>query len=273
MKELHDTERHLRKIWVSEGRPRGMDHASYKNYKHAKRNFRNQLNAEHERFISNAFRDIDEASECDVRLLWKLMKRLRPRNVRTYPVIDFEGRSYDDPSGVSLAFAQHFYDICNPQETDNFDSNIFSEIESSFINLENILKFSSASIPGGSVCINETCDIVRGLKRRTAPGLDRIQNEHCIYGGIRLSKCITYLFNAIIKVGRIPSCWKKDLIVPIYKGHNKPRKSPDSYRPIALLPCLLKVFEKLILTRIRTYIQPYIKFPNDQQQGFQQNLG
>ena len=194
-------------------------------------------------------------------------------NKPIYPEIEFDGKSYDDPSSISSAFANHLYDVYNPKENDSFDSQFFHDIENSYTNLETIFSSSPETFPGGAVTVDEISHILRDLKRRKAPGLDRIQNEHFIYGGIQLSKCISHLFNAVIKIGRIPSCWKKDLIVPIYKGNNKPRKSPDSYRPIALLPCLLKIFEKLLLTRIRTHIQPLINFPNQQQQGFQQNLG
>lgn len=58
----------MRNIWLIEGRPRGMVHDSYKNYKKAKRKFRNELNAEHDRYMTSVFHDIDQASECDVRL-------------------------------------------------------------------------------------------------------------------------------------------------------------------------------------------------------------
>lgn len=63
-----------------------------------------------------------------------------------------------------------------------------------------------------------------------------------------------HLFNSIIKTGQIPDFWKRGIVVPLHKGGNKPKKSPDSYRPIALLPCLLKLFEKILLTRIKTHV-------------------
>ena len=88
-----------------------------------------------------------------------------------------------------------------------------------------------------------------------------------------MSKCISHLFNSIIHLGKIPTIWKKDIIVPIHKGNNKPKKSPDSYRPIALLPCLMKLFEKILIQRIRLHILPSTQFPNPQQQGFQPSLG
>ena len=51
VKSLHNTERRQRKLWISEGRSRGMEHETYKNYKRAKRNFRNELNIEYDRYI------------------------------------------------------------------------------------------------------------------------------------------------------------------------------------------------------------------------------
>ena len=108
--------------------------------------------------------------------------------------------------------------------------------------------------------VDEIQTIIRNLKRRKAPGLDRVQNEHFIYGGINLAKCITHLFNAIFTVGCIPSCWKKDLFVPIYKGNKKPHKTPDSYRPIALLPCALKIFENYLPEYKHSAINKISKF-------------
>lgn len=70
-----------------------------------------------------------------------------------------------------------------------------------------------------------------------------------------------HLFNSIIKTGQIPDFWKRGIIVPIHKGGNKPKKFPDSYKPIALLPCLLK------------HVLSSTDFPNAQQQGFQPKLG
>uniref|UniRef100_A0A8W8ISZ1 Reverse transcriptase domain-containing protein n=1 Tax=Magallana gigas TaxID=29159 RepID=A0A8W8ISZ1_MAGGI len=191
VKLLHDRERQMRNIWLIEGRPRGMVHDSYKNYKKAKREFRNELNAEHDRYMTS----------------------------------------------------------------------------------ENSRLQTLSKLPGGEVTAIEISKAIKELKRRKAPGLDCIQNEHLIFGGPQLFTCISHLFNAVINIGRIPSIWKTDLIIPIYKGNNKTKSSPDSYRPIALLPCLMKLFEKTLTLRIRDHVLPSVSFPNPQQQGFQLKLG
>ena len=78
-----------------------MVHDSYRNYKRAKRQFRNVLNMEYERHMKNIYHDLDSAAECDIRLFWKLVKWQKKRVSRTYPEIhDQNGNIYNDPEGI-----------------------------------------------------------------------------------------------------------------------------------------------------------------------------
>ncbi|XP_062576621.1 uncharacterized protein LOC134238510 [Saccostrea cucullata] len=209
VKELHDTERQMRRMWINEGRPRGMTHDSYKKYKHAKRNFRNELNDEHDRYMSSVFKDIDESSECDVRLFWKLIRRLKPRSSRTYPVIEYNDEQFDDPPGVSLAFAKHFSDIYNAKENANYCSDFLASIENRYSELVRISRSTNDSFPGGPATVKEIQNIIRNLKRRKAPGLDLTQNEHLIHGGIQVARCIA--LNSSMQF------WKSDMFHPVGK--------------------------------------------------------
>lgn len=47
--------------------------------------------------MSGVFEDIDESSERDVRLFWKLIRRLKPRSSRTYYVSENNGEQFGDP--------------------------------------------------------------------------------------------------------------------------------------------------------------------------------
>ncbi|KAK3105405.1 hypothetical protein FSP39_024486 [Pinctada imbricata] len=275
VKDLHKLERRMRGIWLSEGRPRVMHFVSYFNYKRAKRNFRNALNIAYENHMRDVYRDIDEAAKCDVRLFWRLVKGRKPRTSRTYPeVIDKIGKSCTDPENVAEAFALHFENIYTPSGDDMFDDNFETCIEEKFQDiLHNISEHNKGSIPGGDITADEILTVIRGLKLRKAPGEDRVTNEHIKYGGDDVSKFLVKLFNTIFAIENVPSAWKRGLIVPLYKGGNKPKTSSASYRPVALLSSVFKVFERILQNRISNVVLSKVSFPNSQQQGFQPLLG
>ena len=54
--------------------------------------------------------------------------------------------------------------------------------------------------------------LYKQLKRRKAGSHDNIQNEHLIFGGDKYVKCVTTLFNIIIKQGSIQNDWENGII-------------------------------------------------------------
>ena len=62
------------------------------------------------------------------------------------------------------------------------------------------------------------------------------------------------------------------ILIPIFKGKGKPKSNPSSYQPVSLLPCFCKLFEKILLQSMHTYIETNKSFPSPQQQGFQREL-
>ena len=56
-------------------------------------------------------------------------------------------------------------------------------------------------------------------------------------------KCIVKHFNSVILHGKVPHAWKQGVIIPLYKGGDKPKTSTNSYRPVPLkLGCLTASF-------------------------------
>ena len=94
-----------------------------------------------------------------------------------------------------------------------------------------------------------------------------------IYGGEAAIKELCVLFNLVLHHERTPSQWTKNVLVPIFKGKGKSKSDPGSNRPVSLMPCLSKLFEKIVLKRLNsalTTARP--NFPNPQQQGFRKHL-
>ena len=55
---------------------------------------------------------------------------------------------------------------------------------------------------------------------------------------------ITYLVNLSIQTNRFPKSWKTAIITPVYKSGE--RDVAGNYRPIAILPLVSKVLEKIV---------------------------
>jgi len=109
------------------------------------------------------------------------------------------------------------------------------------------------------------------MKPKKAPRCDLITQEMII----ELPNCaislICKLFNAITTIGYFPKKWKKSVIIMIPKP-GKDHTIPSSYRPISLLPCLSKLFEKCLLTRIIPHLRRHNTIPTHQF-GFREKHG
>lgn len=67
----------------------------------------------------------------------------------------------------------------------------------------------------------------------------------------------------MLRLSYFPLIWKLSTVILIPKP-NKPKTLATSYRPISLLPTLAKLFEKIILKRIRPIMQTHKIIPNSQ---------
>ena len=65
---------------------------------------------------------------------------------------------------------------------------------------------------------------------------------------------LTILFNMSLSNGEIPNEWKKARVTPVYK--NKGSKQ-DNFRPISVIGHIPKLFEKLVDSQLREYLQSH----------------
>ena len=74
---------------------------------------------------------------------------------------------------------------------------------------------------------------------------------------------LTHLFNAALRLRYVPMQWKIAEVIMIPKP-GKPPEDRTSYRPISLLPCISKLFEKLLLQRLMPIIEEKQLIPSHQ---------
>ena len=111
---------------------------------------------------------------------------------------------------------------------------------------------------------------VKFLKRGKAPGPDNIHNEVLRLGTTTsLFHHLARLFTSSIQIGYIPTAWKLATLRMLLKPDKLPSLT-TSYKPISLLSSIMKLFERVIEQRLRSYLED-IGFINKYQSGLRQN--
>lgn len=110
-------------------------------------------------------------------------------------------------------------------------------------------------------CVNQQDVLSSCLAvKSNAVGIDKIHPRFLKQIVPVMLPYITFIFNTIITKSTFPGNWKYAKIIPIPKANNE-------YRPIAILPYLSKVFEKLLHQQMHSYIQDN-GLLTDRQSGF-----
>ena len=88
-------------------------------------------------------------------------------------------------------------------------------------------------------------DSIESLKSRAAPGDDDVTNEMLKNLPGRMIRILLETFKLCVNVGHFPDAWKRARIKMLPKP-NRCVKDSANYRPISLLSCIGKLFEKLL---------------------------
>ncbi|GFT65792.1 probable RNA-directed DNA polymerase from transposon X-element [Trichonephila clavipes] len=112
----------------------------------------------------------------------------------------------------------------------------------------------------------EICDIISKLNIHKAPGQDQIKNIALKSLPMNAITYLTKIFNKFLLLQYFPQIWKHCTISLLPKK-NKDPKFPLNYRPISLISCVAKLFEKILLSRIQAFSDSNQIIP-DFQHGF-----
>jgi hypothetical protein len=94
-------------------------------------------------------------------------------------------------------------------------------------------------------------NVIINLNTTKAMGQDQISNKVLKECAQSLCFPLSTLFNKSISQGIFPNSWKEALVTAIFKKSNRQLKS--NYRPISLLSCISKIFERIIHDQLYSY--------------------
>ncbi len=108
--------------------------------------------------------------------------------------------------------------------------------------------------PAIQISKDEVCQVFWKQKRKQAPGPDSVTPACLKSCADQLAPIFTKIFNRLLELCEVPSCFKHSTIIPI------PKKSKitglNDYRPVALTSVVMKSFEKLVLAHLKDITGP-----------------
>ncbi|KAF5586594.1 uncharacterized protein FSUBG_12104 [Fusarium subglutinans] len=106
--------------------------------------------------------------------------------------------------------------------------------------------------------------LIRKQPSRKAPGHDLICIEQLKMGYKELAPSIARLINALLKLSIFPEAFKTAITAMLPKSGKDSYDTVNSWRPIALLSVLSKLFEKILAERLKKFVVDYNLLPETQ---------
>ena len=164
--------------------------------------------------------------------------------------------------GKAEALAEYY-----KNNSTTFQHKTLPDFEEKFSNFTNDTSFVNYNSP---ITFSELKFAIAKVKN-TAPGEDNITYELIKNLPMHILHEFLYLINLSFQTGVFPTQWKKGLVLPIFKP-NKPKGVPSSYRPITLLSCLGKIYERILNSRLQFIIEEK-RLLSPSQSGFRKKQG
>ena len=168
------------------------------------------------------------------------------------PVKDKDGHPISDLEGQKKRWVEHFEELLNrpappdPPDVQPADSDL--------------------TIDCNTPTKEEIQNAIKQLRKGKAAGPDNISAE-ALKADIRTNVELLYpLFNKIWDEKQVPTEWKEGYLIKLPKKGDL--SSCSNYRGITLLPIPGKVFNRVLLNRIKDAIDPQLR---EQQAGFRKN--
>ena len=185
-------------------------------------------------------------------LRWQVIRKGRPQPPPV-PLLVRNGKKARTNQEKAEMLAEALSDKFVPFDTPQ-DTAIKEDIQKTY---EEITNLHPGSIP--NITAKEVKHAIHLSNAKSATGPDGIPYKLLKKLNTNSIDHITKIFNCILQTRRFPKIWKRACVTMLPKP-NKPKGDPSSYRPISLLSCLSKIFERCLLKHILTKALPNYQF-------------
>lgn len=183
--------------------------------------------------------------------IWNIVNGQKPTKHEKSPnisVLDRAGGVVVDPSRVANTFNELYSTIGQRLASD------------SAIPISPFTSSSNAHHPSCNSSLfltktteSEVLQVIIELKAKSSHGYDGMSSRLVKQISDLICSPLTHLINTSLKDGTFPSVLKHAIVRPLFKKGK--RDDVNNYRPISLVPTFSKIFEKIFLYRLTSFIK------------------
>ena len=194
--------------------------------------------------------------------MWNVLKSVLPHSSSN----SSQHKSSNSDGSEANVFNQYFANIgselaSNIPSASNQSQTSF-QVDSSSSSTQTSPKFSFQTVSE-----DEVSNLISSMENKKSVGVDGISMHMLKISAPAIVPCLTYLFNKSLSVGDFPLRWKQAKIIPLHKSGDK--TLPCNYRPIAILPSVSKILEKIAGKQFSDFLKSR-NILSDKQSGFRQ---
>jgi len=184
----------------------------------------------------------------NAKMTWKTINSLlgKSNDKSCITLLSVNNEQITDPKQINEHFVSHFTQVGRIQS-----EKIPTSKKASEDYMTNIINSNSAYFNPTDEF--EVCEIIHKMKPTSSKGYDEISSTILKNIMISIAIPLSILINRSLNEGQFPDLLKIAKVVPLYKG--KCKQDVSNYRPISILSCISKVFEKIIHKRLYKYLE------------------
>ena len=106
-----------------------------------------------------------------------------------------------------------------------------------------------------STDLKEVMSIISKMKGSHAFGIDELDASIIKMTAPTIGPVITHIINLSLGTSKVPQKWKLARVIPLLKSQEMDRLIPASFRPVALLPVISKLAERVVQKQLLHYLE------------------
>ena len=194
----------------------------------------------------NYYSELFESCKNDIKKTWKAINNVLHNKKNMSPIckLNINGKEVEDPFEHANGLNDFFVNV-GPSLARNIP-----DADTPFY--EYLDHHSPKTFFLDPVVTEEVIEIVNKLDSKKSPGCDGISNSLVKYVISEIVNPLVHIFNLSLRTGIVPDRMKNAKVIPIFKKGNP--KELTNYRPISLLPTFSKLLEKVVYSRIDSFL-------------------